>query len=90
MISSSALDSIFITVDISKQFFPLMGRLSTPKPMFLTFILFLIMCLDESGDVYKNADTHKDQKNWILLELQVAANHLLWLLGTDLGSFAHA
>lgn len=66
------------------SFIPLMGRLYTPKLTFLTFILFLIMCLKGSTCTWTLIPTEirRIGPRW---EIQVAVNHLLWVLGTNLG-----
>lgn len=76
--------SIFSPVGISNQFYSPYGQTIYPRTQIFN-IYFILNYVLEGEYVYMNADTHRDQKNWSLLEIQVAVNHLPWVLGTDLG-----
>lgn len=79
-------------VGIPNLFFPFYGQtIHLQSPHYFICILFLITCLLKLRvleNVYFNTDTYRDQKHWILLELQVAVNHLICVLGTGLESSA--
>lgn len=67
--------SIFSPVGISNQFYSPYGQTIYPRTQIFN-IYFILNYVLEGEYVYMNADTHRDQKNWSPLEIQVAVNHL--------------